>query len=155
MTIEVHWDVPAERRARYADLDDARVEHTVRAALEEGGRASLAVSVVFVDDPALCELHERFLGDASPTDVISFDLGDDDEGPGGELYVSVDAPERSAEAHGLAVENELLLYVAHGTLHLCGHDDHEEEERRAMRRAELRALARVGVALDAARHEAS
>lgn len=112
------------------------------------------VAVIFVSDDALCELHDRFLGDDSPTDVITFDLGDDgDGGPAAELYVSVDAAVRCAHEHALTVENELLLYVAHGTLHLCGFDDHEQEERRAMRLAEVRVLATLGVELDRARHE--
>ena len=30
------------------------------------------LSVVFVDDPTIAEIHERFMGDPSATDVITF-----------------------------------------------------------------------------------
>lgn len=158
MTAQIHWDVSEARRAQFAGVSDQAAEQAVEAALKEGGRDGLAVSVIFVTDEALCELHGRFLDDDSPTDVITFDLtGDssegDAEGPGAELYVSVDAAVRCAPEHSIDVESELLLYVAHGTLHLCGHDDHDEEERRAMRLAEVRVLASIGIELDRARHE--
>lgn len=154
MTVSVHWDVPEESRARFRPFAGELVERTVAAALSEGGREGLEVAVIFVSDAALCELHGRFLDDESPTDVITFDLGDDeDAGPNAELYVSVDAAARCAAEHQLTVENELLLYVAHGTLHLCNHDDHDVEERRAMRLAEVRVLAALGIELDRARHE--
>lgn len=154
MTTTVHWDVSEKSRARLRNFTDQAVERAVEAALVEGARESLEVAVIFVSDAALCELHGRFLDDESPTDVITFDLGDDEEGgPNAELYVSVDAAVRCASAQQLTVENELLLYVAHGTLHLCGHDDHDVEERRAMRLAEVRVLATLGIELDRARHE--
>ncbi len=157
MTAQIHWDVTEASRARLSGVSDRDAERAVESALKEGGREGLEVSVVFVSDEALCELHGRFLDDDSPTDVITFDLSDDVDseggGPGAELYVSVDAAVRCAAEHSLTVDNELLLYVAHGTLHLCGYDDHDEEERRAMRLAEVRVLARLGIELDRAHHE--
>ena len=153
MTAQVHWDVTRESRERLGEFSDELVRRAVEAALAEGERDRLEVSVVFVSDEALCAMHDRFLGDDSPTDVITFDLSDEGEGPGAELYVSVDAAVRSCGDHGLAVENELLLYVVHGTLHLCGCDDHDVEDRRAMRRAEVRVLHSLGIELDSAKHE--
>jgi probable rRNA maturation factor len=34
------------------------------------------------------------------------------------------------------VQVELALYVIHGFLHLCGYDDHDDDDRRAMRQRE-------------------
>lgn len=151
MTVEIAWDVPPEARSTLG-IGDAEVTAACLAALRVGERVGLELSVVFVGDETLCELHERFLDDPSPTDVLTFDLSDPGEGPAGELYVSLDAAHRRAAEFGLTVDNELLLYVVHGTLHLCGFDDHDEDERRAMRAAEVRALEAVGVEIDAARH---
>ena len=151
MTVEIAWAVSAAARSGLG-LGDGEVTRACEAALQVGEREGLELSVVFVRDEALCELHERFLDDPTPTDVITFDLSDPGEGPAGELYVSIDAAHRRAAEFGMAVDNELLLYVVHGTLHLCGFDDHEPDERRAMRDAEVRALQLVGVKIDAARH---
>jgi len=60
--------------------------------------------------------------------------------------VSVDRAREVAEERGLTWEREVVLYVVHGTLHLCGFDDHEDEDREAMRGAEAAVLARLGLA---------
>lgn len=148
MPVTVTWCV-----ARRPLADDA-VGAVVEAALAHGGRAGIAVDVILVDDPTLADLHGRFLGDPSPTDVMSFDLGEDGGGPAGELYVSVDCAARVAASRGVPEARELALYLAHGALHLCGHDDHESVERAAMRAAERDVLARLGYGDDLAPHDA-
>ena len=41
----------------------------------------------------------------------------------GELIVSTETALREAAAHGWSPRDEVLLYVVHGVLHLCGYDD--------------------------------
>ena len=145
--VEVHWDVEGGR-----PLSDERAAEVAAAALAHGGRPGLVLSLVFVDDGALASLHGRFLGDDSPTDVMSFDLGEETPGPGGELYVSVDRAGSLAAERGVPVERELALYVVHGVLHLCGFDDHEPAERRVMREAERAVMDGLGFPPDDAPH---
>jgi probable rRNA maturation factor len=102
--------------------------------------------VVFVDDADLARMHGEWLGDGSPTDVISFDLGEDEPGPVGELYVSAERARAVAAERGLDERRELALYVVHGALHLCGFDDHEPAERERMRAAEAIVLGSLGYA---------
>lgn len=97
------------------------------------------LSVAFLTDAALAELHGRFLDDPTPTDVITFPA-DPALGTGGEICVSADAARRVARARGGDPAAELTLYLVHGWLHLAGHDDRTPAARRAMRRAEARAL---------------
>jgi len=102
------------------------------------------ISVVFLTDAALAALHGRFLGDPAPTDVITFPpSGRGLSGIAGEICVSADAAARqirpSAGRKG-DVSSELTLYLVHGWLHLTGHDDLEPAKKRAMRRAEARAM---------------
>lgn len=140
-------DVTVDWQVEPALLDDAAVAAVVRAALAHGGRAGLRVGVVLTDDPTLALLHEQWLDDPSPTDVIAFDLSDgdpDEDGPQGEVYVSVECARRVAGQLGGDPARELALYLVHGTLHLCGHDDHEERERARMRAAEAAVLAELG-----------
>lgn len=125
----------------------------VEAALVHGGRSGLAVEVVLVDGTTLAELHSRFLGDPSPTDVMAFDLGDDGPGPAAEVYASVDEALQRAGERGVAPARELALYLVHGALHLCGFDDHEESERARMRAAEATVLAALGYPPDLAPHD--
>ena len=79
---------------------------------------------------------------------MAFDYtGDDDhldEGdqssPEAEVYVSVDRARAVAAERGESVREELLLYIVHGSLHLCGLDDHAVEDREEMRAAERSVL---------------
>ena len=125
-------------------FDDGCTSAAVEAALAHGGRAGIEISVVFVDDAEISDLHGRWFEDPTPTDVISFDLGDEGPGPAGELYVSSERAQLEARARGLSAERELALYLVHGTLHLCGYDDHEPQDRSRMRDAEASVLAGLG-----------
>lgn len=58
----------------------------------------------------------------------------------GELIVSTETAQREAAAHGWTVDDELLLYVVHGMLHLCGYDDLTDEARPIMRAREREVL---------------
>ena len=59
----------------------------------------------------------------------------------GELIVSTETALREAAAHGWTPADELLLYVVHGLLHLCGYDDLTDEARPVMRAREREVLA--------------
>ena len=147
MAIEITWTVEAR------PLTDEAGRAAVDAALAHGGRAGLAVEVVLLDDPSLAALHEQWLGDPSVTDVMAFDLGDEGEGPAAEVYASVDRARELAGQRGVDWGRELALYLVHGTLHLCGHDDHEDEERAAMRAAEAAVMEELGYPPDLAPHD--
>ena len=104
-----------------------------------GGCPPGELSVAFLTDQALAELHGRYLEDASRTDVITFG-GDPAHGQAGEICVSVDAAVRRVGRSGARLSREVTLYVVHGWLHLAGYDDLRPAAKRAMRRAEGRAL---------------
>ncbi len=106
------------------------------------------LSIVFMSDTALAELHARFLDDPTITDVITFE-GDPAFGTAGEICVSVDAARRHLTGKATlrrsaidqeAFSRELTLYVIHGWLHLAGYDDLKPVKKRIMRRAEKRAM---------------
>jgi probable rRNA maturation factor len=126
---------------RYARSPDDR-ELAARAAQAARRFAGVDVDVVVLltDDAEIAELHLRHLGDAAPTDVMSFATDG-----AVEVVVSVEYAERQAHALGSAREVELALYVVHGVLHACGHDDRERDERARMRAAERTVLASIGM----------
>jgi probable rRNA maturation factor len=110
-----------------------------RAAEFKGGCPPGDLSVAFVADPELARIHARYLDDPSVTDVITF-AGDPAHAFAGEICVSADAALRQAGKAPGARSDELTLYVVHGWLHLAGYGDTDPPARRAMRRAEARAL---------------
>jgi probable rRNA maturation factor len=97
------------------------------------------LSVAFLRDDTLREIHAEFLRDKESTDVITFP-GDIVENFAGEICVSVDYAATYAEIHGKNFAEELTLYLVHGWLHLCGLDDIEFEDITRMRLAEERSI---------------
>lgn len=98
------------------------------------------LSIVFVSDPAIGQIHDDFMDDPSPTDVITFPANIEMESAG-EIIVSVDHARSRAEELGEPFSRELSLYLVHGWLHLAGYDDRNDTDRAAMRIAEQQALA--------------
>lgn len=117
----------------------------VLAAEKRDGR----VEITFVDDARIAEIHERFLGVAGPTDVITFpidDAGDEVSGDDlplpllGEIVVSTETAERQAPDFDNTPLHEVFLYVVHGLLHLLGYDDRSRAARDRMTRRQLELL---------------
>ena len=99
------------------------------------------IDVVLVSDRRMAELHQRFLNEPGPTDVITFQHG--------EIVISVETAKRQARAFGTSMELELRLYVVHGLLHLCGFDDKTAGGAREMKRLQEKLVAKVQRTLDA------
>ncbi len=98
------------------------------------------LSVVFVSDEQMSEIHANFLNKQTPTDVITFQA-DAQMQSAGEIIVSVDHALSRAKELDVCFSRELCLYLLHGWLHLSGYDDQSKSERVKMRTAEQEAIA--------------
>lgn len=98
-----------------------------------------AVTVVLVDDEELLAMNRRHLDHDYYTDVITFGLEVDPLE--GEIYISVDRAREQAADVGVRLGDELRRLAVHGALHLAGHDDASDEQRRRMTELEDRYLA--------------
>ena len=132
-------------RLRFGRRALAQAIHALDAHAQKfrGGPPAGELSLVFLTDAALAKLHGDFLADPTTTDVITFE-GDCAAGFAGEICVSADTAAAYAQRHRREFSAELLLYVVHGWLHLAGYDDLVPAKKRAMRRAEARALRQIG-----------
>lgn len=128
-------------------VDPQRLKRAVRGVLEEGAIRQGEISIAIVDDEQMHALNRQYLQHDYPTDVLSFVLDYDPESGGleGEIIVCADYAAREAERYGWRAEDELLLYVIHGSLHLVGHDDQTPAGQAAMRAAETQHLTRFGL----------
>lgn len=119
-----HWQAEATR-ALPAVLTAAKAPNAPLLDLE-------TVEISLVSDEAIAQVHGEFMGDPTPTDVITFHHG--------EILISLDTAQRQAAENGEPYEREVLRYIVHGLLHLAGWDDREENERRAMHEVQERIL---------------
>lgn len=116
-------------------LDELRLEAVVRRILADHGMIVGSVSIAIVGDETIHKLNRQHLNHDYTTDVLSFDYTDDDadaETIDGELIVNAEMAVRDGPSNGLTGADELMLYAIHGTLHLCGYDDHTDAEREKM-----------------------
>lgn len=138
----------ANRQERLA-IDPARLRDAatrVWRGERDGSTAARAeITIAIVDDPTIAQLHERFLGDPAPTDVLTFVMEDTPRKLEADVVVGADTAVSCAAEYGWNAEDELLLYVIHGVLHLVGYDDTSPERMAAMRQAETRHLASFGL----------
>ena len=125
-------------------IDRGRMREVVRAVLDGEGVADAEISLAFVDNPTIHRLNKRYLQHDEPTDVLSFPLSEPNaKRLAGELVIGAEVALAQAAERGHDVQAELALYVIHGLLHLCGYDDHDEDDAAAMRaRAALFAATR-------------
>ena len=126
-------------------LDEARLQSAVEKILADAGIAEAEISIAVVDDPTIHELNRRHLNHDYATDVLSFVLQRSRTSLEGEIVVSGDTAASAAGEYGWSAEEELLLYVIHGSLHLVGHDDQTPEAREQMRVQERRWLLEMGI----------
>ena len=108
------------------------------------------LSIVLVDEDAMAQLHQRWMDEPGPTDVMAFPMDelrvtneDAEPEPGllGDVVLCPVVAERQAASAGHGIQDELFLLCTHGVLHLLGYDHHEPEEERAMFGLQARLLA--------------
>ncbi|MFQ5443347.1 MAG: rRNA maturation RNase YbeY [Nitrospinales bacterium] len=103
------------------------------------------LSILLVNDRDIQELNCRYRNIDRATDVLSFpqqegELPKLDTHLLGDIVVSVETAHSQAEEHQLSFEEELILLIIHGLLHLLDYDherSHKEEERMKKKTLEL------------------
>jgi probable rRNA maturation factor len=133
-------------------VDEAALAGLARHVLDEMRVHPLAeLSVLLVDEPAMTELHVRWMGEEGPTDVLAFpmdelrppqpggghgerDPADSSDVPGllGDVVICPQVAAIQAGRARHSVGDEIDLLCAHGILHLLGYDHGDPAEHAAM-----------------------
>ena len=119
-----------DRQASPVDLEG--LEALAVECLTGEGATNAELSVSFVTEEEMADLHVRYMAEEGPTDVLSFPLDESDEAGVRILGDVVIAPAVAARNNAADPAAEVRLLLVHGILHLLGHDHEEEEERAAM-----------------------
>jgi probable rRNA maturation factor len=128
-----HGPVVLVSNRQEIQVDEPALADVARRTLVGEGVNEGELSVSFVTEDEMSELHERYLAESGPTDVLSFALGED--GLLGDVIV---CPTQAARNNPEDVAGELQLLVAHGVLHILGYDHEDDDERTAMWTAQER-----------------
>lgn len=143
---QIQLELGHPRAKKYGGL----LESAARAYLDKLKLKRRELSLSLVTDRAIRRINRTWRRKDQPTDVLSFPAGEQPKGtpgpaPIGDVVISLDTAERVAKENGWKVEDELLRYLAHGILHLLGHDHHKPKERQAMQALEAELLGREGL----------
>jgi probable rRNA maturation factor len=132
---------------------DARVlERRARKMLAALALEGVELSLALVDDATIQALNRDYRRKDRPTDVLAFAMREGEPAPAmpgapellGDVVISVPTARRQASERGRPLLDELTTLLAHGLLHLLGHDHQSDRQERAMtaRTRELEAAAR-------------
>lgn len=145
--VDIHKAHPKLRLVK-REIEDAVAVLDDHAAKFQGGCPAGELSLAFLTDEGIAQVHGDFMNDPTTTDVITFE-GIPSIGQAGEICVSVDTAARyvgiiantaSSQSRQRKFSAELILYLVHGWLHLAGYDDLQPAKKRRMRAAEKRAM---------------
>jgi len=120
----------SDRQGRAVDL--AAMIALARGTLIAEGAPETELSVSFVEEPEIEDLHVRYMGEPGPTDVLSFPQDGMQEAGVRLLGDVVIAPAVAARNNPADLDGELRLLLVHGILHLLGYDHELDGERAEM-----------------------
>ena len=104
------------------------------------------ISILFMEDADIRQLNKEFRNVDNATDVLSFPQNSEEDPfiPEkivlGDIAISLDKAKRQAKEHSLAFNEEIILLLIHGILHLLGYDHEISEQEEIKMRDKTREL---------------
>ena len=108
----------------------------ITAVIKEEGFIEGDINYIFMNDEMLLNINEEFLGHDTYTDIITFDLSEEENEISGEIFISTERVIENAVKFKVSYPEEMHRVLIHGILHLCGYNDKTEEEKVEMRAKE-------------------
>jgi len=99
--------------------------------LRQESKLIVSLNCIFCSDKYLLEVNRKYLLHNYYTDIITFELSEN-EGNIGEIYISSDRVRENAKIYNNTINQELLRVIFHGILHLCGYNDKTEKGKKTM-----------------------
>ena len=136
--MKVYVDVHDSRWNKYK-IDFKKIVCTLDSAVYKKSE----VSIILTDDAEIHHINKTYRDVDKPTNVLSFELGDDVLL--GDVYISFDTVLREAEEIGIPFEQHVAHMVVHGVCHLMGYDHITDDEAAIMEMKESKALKKIGI----------
>ncbi len=109
-----------------------KTKMAVKKTLTFEGANNTVINIIYVDDKKIKDLNTKYLNHNWTTDVIAFNLSENEKLLEGEIYISVDTARTQAKEFGVSLTNEILRLAVHGTLHLLGYTDETSNKKDLM-----------------------
>ena len=102
----------------------------------ESNYSKIILSIIIEDDDYLRKLKIKYFDMDIFTDVITFNLSENENDLEAEIYISWDRIDDNAKKYKQTINEEIKRIIIHGCLHLVGFNDSNEEEIKIMRNKE-------------------
>ena len=134
MKVIVNYD---DNRWKYYNIDYNGIVNTVN------NSKDCEVSIILTSDKKIRQLNKKYRNIDKPTNVLSFETGDDYLL--GDIFISFETVEKQAREENKSFEDHTAHLVIHGLLHLMGFDHIEEKQAQEMENLEVLNLKKLGI----------
>ena len=126
-----------KRWAKY-DIDFDKIANAVVGTTHKQAE----VSITLINDRAIRKINKKYRNIDKPTNVLSFELGDDILL--GDIFISLDTVRREAKRENISVVEHTAHMIVHGVLHLLGYDHIVDKDAIIMEKKETAVLKKLG-----------
>ncbi|NNL09046.1 MAG: rRNA maturation RNase YbeY [Croceitalea sp.] len=134
MKVEYNFELP------FKLSNQERYTEWIKDIISLSGKSLGQLAYNFYDDQQLLLLNQKYLNHDTFTDILTFDYGNGNV-ISGDICISIDRVKENASTFQVNFEDELRRVMAHGVLHLLGHQDRTESEKSVMRKKEEELMA--------------
>jgi len=129
-TIQFNFLEPIDLR------DRTRLKKFLASLFKKEGKMLSELQYIFCNDDYLLDINRQYLNHDYYTDIITFDLSEENQATNAEIYISVDRVRENARDYKSSLKRELHRVIFHGALHLCGYKDKKNKDEKIMRQME-------------------
>lgn len=123
---DVEYDLP----------NPTKTKRWLRFVIESEGYVLTQLNYIFCSDEYLLNMNRERLHHDYFTDIITFDISENEKEIEGEIYISTHRVTENALSLDVKFEEELRRVIVHGVLHLVGYNDGDETSTLRMRTKE-------------------
>jgi len=115
-----------------SEFDFAKARSWLTGVASQESKKIEQLQYVFCDDSYLIDINQEYLNHDTFTDIITFPYKTDPIEA--EIYISLNRVQENALIYNDGnLMLELYRVLVHGLLHMCGYNDHSDDEKKAMR----------------------
>ena len=130
---KVHFfshDIPTRLKNR------TTLKHFIESIFKKELKNLDSINYIFCSDKAVLEINKKYLNHDFYTDVITFDLSQDNKAISAEVYISIERIRDNAKQLGSSIKSELHRVLFHAALHLCGYNDKRIKDKEKKKKKE-------------------
>ena len=116
--------------------NDKNIKHLSELVLTSENFNTATIAIILSNRKYLNSLKKQYFNLDVNTDVIAFNLEDENDCLEGEIYISIDDVKENAKDYSNSFNEEFSRVLIHGILHLTGYNDGSKEEKKIMRKLE-------------------